>query len=281
MPSAQLLLPRLLGDLSVASFLACHYLAAPLLRRGTCHPEQALASWEVVERLVERTECELVLVRDGAALCPPRRTAAELRRLHADDTIVALRHVERHDPGLAALGRALSDELHGAASLELHATPAGRGGFGWRHDAEEVFVLQVEGTTRVALRESSAPCGDRGRPAMVEEVCLEAGDLLYVPGGHWYDATAGEDSLVIAVGLLPPTALDVLGWLREELADDPAWRRPLPPLGRAAPVDDAARLAAMRALCRGLSQALAGELDEPELALRLLEASRRGRRPEA
>lgn len=65
---------------------------------------------------------------------------------------------------------------------------------------------------------------------------LNPGDVLYIPRGHWHYAIATGDptdenyapSLHLTLGIDCQTGLDWIGWLREELQDNPEWRSNLP-----------------------------------------------------
>jgi 50S ribosomal protein L16 3-hydroxylase len=282
----ELLLQRLLTDMPVARFLDAHYLRSPLVRRAAAASLQRLATWEKVERLVEATACDVLVVRDGAPWPGGRPSSAhEARELAAQGYTLALRQPDRHDAELAELGRALARELQGTINLHVYATPAGRGGFGWHFDPEEVFIFQVAGAKQYLYRENTlqpAPLeetmGQLPDPARerspVHECQLEAGDWLYLPGGQWHLARAAGDApaLSISVGLMPATPLHVLDFLRTQLVRDPAWRQRLPALGLASPLTDAQKLEAMRELCRQLGAQLERALAEPTFTLRFLAA---------
>ena len=57
---------------------------------------------------------------------------------------------------------------------------------------------------------------------------LAAGDWLYIPHGYWHKADARSDSLSLAVGVMMPSALDVLDFARRRLVESIRWRQRLP-----------------------------------------------------
>lgn len=279
-----LLLQRLLGDLPLEDFFARHWLQAPLLRPGGAASALPLASWEVVRRLVETPACDLLLVRDGA-LHPGARPAswAEAQAAFSAGYTLALRQADRHDAALADLGRTLVAELHATLNLQLYCTPARHGSFGWHSDPEEVFILQTSGYKTYLLRENTvapAPLPETlGGPAQLaretspeQSFTLGPGDLLYIPGGWWHATRAAEDAVSLSVGLMPPTALAVLDFLRAQLVRSPQWRRRLPPLGRASPLGDEEKHAAVRAAVEALATELHGQLGAPALPARFFAA---------
>jgi ribosomal protein L16 Arg81 hydroxylase len=63
---------------------------------------------------------------------------------------------------------------------------------------------------------------------------LQAGDWLYVPNGYWHRTKAGpEKSISLSVGILAPSAIDLLDFVRRRLVEDLRWRQRLPILGDA------------------------------------------------
>lgn len=281
-----MLIDTLLGDLPRSVFLQEHYLQRPLARRSTAESLRELATWDTAERLIEKTECDLLLVRDGKVRSGPRLTSArEVRALHEQGYSLALRNADRHDAGLAELGRKLSGELQGTVNLQLYYTPAGHGSFGWHCDPEEVFIFQTGGSKRYQLRQNTlnptplletitdAPDVSRERTP-VQECQLEAGDWLYIPGGYWHNVTAPEhDAISISVGLMPATPIDVLDFLRSQLLRSPAWQRRLPMLGHASPLSDAEKMEAYQTLFRELGDELKRMMEDPRQVLRFVAAS--------
>ncbi len=83
------------------------------------------------------------------------------------------------------------------------------------------------------------------------ECTLAAGDWLYLPSGTWHLRAGRAESLSLAIGLLPPTALDAFDELRNDLLRSIEWRQRLGILGgsRGSRDPDAAR-ARLRAALR-------------------------------
>lgn len=129
-------------------------------------------------------------------------TATAVARAIAGGCSVQVVHPQKFAPGVAALLSRL--ETHFGClwgSNSFHTPPASRG-FKAHHDEVEVFMLQLEGAKHWRLYECpSGPlprsyCWDYvesqlGPPVM--EVCLRAGDLLYLPRGTIHIGVALEE----------------------------------------------------------------------------------------
>ncbi|MCY1018015.1 cupin domain-containing protein [Pyxidicoccus sp. MSG2] len=277
-----MLLEELLNDFPRERFLREHYQRKPFSGRAAAERLRELGTWSVVDELVEKTECDLLLARQGVPYTGERpSTAKQARELFAQGYTLVLRQPDQHHAGLAQLARTFSAELHGRINLHLYCTPAGHHGFGWHCDPEEVFILQTAGRKDYLLRENTLhpvplpdalPSGALAaqETTPVETRTLDAGDFIYIPAGHWHMAQAPEDALSISIGLLAPTLLDVLDAVRANLASNPVWRRRLPALGYASDLDDMKKVEVLRALFTGLGGELQRALSDPGLPLRFL-----------
>jgi 50S ribosomal protein L16 3-hydroxylase len=281
-----MLIDTLLGGLPRTTFFQEHYFQQPLARPAMAAHLRELATWATIERLVETPACDLLLVRDGVLWSGPRPTSArEARKLFEDGYSLALRHADRHDAALAELGRTLSAELQGTVNLQVYCTPAGHGSFGWHCDPEEVFIFQTVGAKRYLLRQNTLnptplhetltdeTSVERERTP-IQECVLQAGDWLYIPGGYWHHVSAPEqESISISVGLMPPTPIDILGFLRAHLVRSRTWQRRLPPLGHASPLSDAEKVELYRTLFQELGGELQRMMEDPRMVLRFMAAA--------
>jgi ribosomal protein L16 Arg81 hydroxylase len=162
----------------------------------------------------------------------------------AEGYTLCIRHADRHDPALAELAAAFQADFLAPIDVHVYCTPAEKPGFSWHYDAEEVFILQTEGTKDWWLRKNTVnpwplvetiPADMRyGREIMPAMQCtLAAGDWLYIPAGYWHRTSAAAHSTSLSVGILSPSGMDVFDFLRNQLRDDLRWRQRLPVLGSA------------------------------------------------
>ncbi len=281
-------LAELLGSTyTPAAFLDQYYLKLPLALAGGCQALCELGGWQTVERILAHPEADVLVVKSGEQRpAQGNPSYAEARTLHAEGYTIVLRHVERLDAALGRLAAAFARELLAAPDIHIYCTPASQFGFGWHYDAEEVFILQTEGSKEYSLRKNTvhpwpvieAMPHDMGfeREIMPLFNCtLAAGDWLYIPGGYWHRAASRTDSISVAVGLMAPTALDVCDFVRSRLPSSLVWRQRLPVTTAAAGDDAAAARQHLEKLCQQLGQDLARALSDPRAAGEFLDYRRR------
>jgi 50S ribosomal protein L16 3-hydroxylase len=267
-------LARLLGEFPAARFLEEFYFRLPFPRPGGAKGIVPPIEWDRVRALVDAPGADTLLSKRGQ-LAPEWTGFEDAHRRYREGYTITVRSAEKNDPDL----RRLADEFHAdfqaPVNIHLYCTPAGEHGFGWHYDVEDVFVLQGEGSKVYSLRKNTVnpwPVPEtmprdlhferEGSPVFTCR--LEAGDWLYIPAGWWHIANTESESKSLAVGLMSPTALDLLKFLERELASSVIWRQRLPTAGE----DRAERLAKMTL---GLGRDLSTVLSDPKLARRYLE----------
>ena len=150
---------------------------------------------------------------------------------------VVLYDLDKRWPSLSALSRNLEDFFNHAININVYLTPANSQARTPHFDREEVLILQVEGIQHWRIYEPPSPplqdtsLDPDNLPPLAMDVCLEAGDLLYVPFGWGREAfTAAGSSLHLSVGISVYTWRDLLTALLSELRQDNIdFRRALPP----------------------------------------------------
>lgn len=104
---------------------------------------------------------------------------------------------------LAVFCRNLETFFNFLVNVNLYMTPKGAQGLSPHFDDQDVFILQVEGSKQWRLYEPILPLpldeilhlvadAPHGQPS--HEICLNAGDLLYIPRGFSHEATTAESS---------------------------------------------------------------------------------------
>lgn len=272
------MIEQLLGGFSRRQFIEQYYLRQPFSLPRESAPWTHLAGWAVVKSIVARTDADVLVVKDGRRWEGNRNpTPDEARRLFDDGYTVLLRHAERCHPEIAEMAAGFERDFHAAVDVHIYCTPANQHGFGWHYDAEDVFILQAAGSKEYSLRKNTVnpwPVAEAlpddmryEREIMPLSRCLlSAGDWLYIPHGYWHKADAREASFSLAVGVMSPSALDVLDFVRARLPESIRWRQRLPAMGAASSVSDEELLDRHRELFAELGADLARLFRDEKLA---------------
>jgi len=271
-------LEQLLAGVPVSVFVEQYYLKLPFSRPGGCKHLAGRAGWPLVEALLRAPGADFLAARpDGVWPGTGRPSPEEARALLAGGHTLRFRHAERHDAVLTELAEGFRRAFLGGVDVHVCCTPAGQPGLGWHYDAEDVFVLQTEGSKEWSLRKNTVhpwplpetiPQDMRlQREIMPVLRCdLHAGDWLYIPAGYWHQSRAGAESVSLAVGVLSATALDVYDFLRARLLDSLQWRQRLPTPGDASPLGEEELLDRYRELFAELGRDLADLLGRERTA---------------
>lgn len=234
-------LSDLLGLASLDHFLDRHFLQFPYVSAGGCAAHIEKYGWQSAAALIENPDADFLMTRGGAPLgeCRPR-SAEEALALLDDGCAIRIRHAERFSPVFADLAKVFLAAFGCPIDCHVYLTGGASMGFDWHYDVEDVFVMQIKGAKEWQLRKNTVnpwPLLE----TMPEDMQLEMersqsmqcrlapGDWLYIPAGYWHCTRATERSLSISIGVLPPTALDLLDFVRAELVSDLRWRQRLRP----------------------------------------------------
>lgn len=238
-------LEQLLGDTPKSQFFKEHFLKLPYSQPQGAQAFAELGSWRTIETILERPDPDVLVVREGSRWEENRvPTPEEARQLYADGYTLLVRHAEKDLPELYELAEDFRRDFLAPVDVHLYCTPGTEYGFGWHYDAEDVFILQTEGSKEYLLRKNTVnpwplvetlPADMRFEREMmpVMKCLLKAGDWLYIPNGYWHAGKAQENAVSLAVGVLTTSAMDAFDFLRQRLLDSMMWRRRLPPPGQA------------------------------------------------
>ncbi len=269
-------LQTLLGDLSLAQFVADYYLRLPYSAAGLARPLCELGSWESLTAIIAQDRADVLVCRQNEQYAGPApRSAEDSRRLIDEGYTLLVRHAERHDERLARLAAEFAADFAAPVNIHVYCTPPGQFGFGWHYDAEEVFIVQTAGRKEYSLRKNTV------NPWPIEETLpanmhyereimplvrceLAAGDWLYIPSGYWHRGTSRELALSLAIGVQPRTGIDALDLLKLNVLDSLHWRQRLPVAGWAAPLDEQQLEAAYREHLATLADDLSKRLSGPK-----------------
>jgi ribosomal protein L16 Arg81 hydroxylase len=164
----------------------------------------------------------------------PRNWSDYLRR----GATLIINGLHHRVPTVAELAANLRYDIGYETHVNLYCSPSKQQGFECHYDNHDVLILQIDGEKEwfvyretelyPTLKHSSDHPKPQASPYL--QCVLKAGDLLYIPRGHWHYAVACEQpSLHLTVGIECQTGLDWLSWLIHDLEKNSAdWRQSLP-----------------------------------------------------
>lgn len=169
----------------------------------------------------------------------PKVVPEQLTSALAEGATLVLDAVDEFKPELRRLVRGFARSFASVPQINLYACFGDDPGFGIHWDDHDVFIFQLDGQKHWRIFEPTrpSPCyrDVESPPELAEgksayfDFMLSAGELLYVPRGHWHDVLGvNERSLHLTLGITHPTASDILTWLADELKSFELVRRDLP-----------------------------------------------------
>jgi ribosomal protein L16 Arg81 hydroxylase len=197
-------------------------------------------SWSALNHLLNYhnlTEPDLRFSKEGQSLPNTHDPQDWSDRLRQGATLI-VNGVHQRIPSVAKLAAELRDDIGCETHVNLYCSPADQRGFDCHYDTHDVLILQIEGEKKWFVYKATLPYPTAEMPSSKQdqptespylECVLQAGDVLYIPRGHWHYAIACEQpSLHLTLGLECQTGLDWLDWLRQDLQNSLNWRKSLP-----------------------------------------------------
>lgn len=174
---------------------------------------------------------------------PGREDAPDLTKLYAayhDGHTINVSNLQERWAPLATLCANLESFLGHPAGANMYLTPQNAQGFAPHFDTHDVFIVQTHGekTWRLYEGPQELPLDVQGTSgsvdsvgALIDEVSLGAGDLLYIPRGIVHEArTSTTSSLHVTIGIYVFRWVDLVGSaLMSAARDDARFREALPP----------------------------------------------------
>ena len=126
-------------------------------------------------------------------------------------------------------GDLLASDLNSPININCYASCPSKQGFDNHFDQHDVFIIQTEGSKRWVVFEPTKTfplhiqMQDKGEPPTSEayiECEMTAGDVLYIPRGHWHYAVATTPSVHLTVGTSSRSGTEFLNWLSAQLMDN-------------------------------------------------------------
>lgn len=185
--------------------------------------------------------CHPVATPQGEVLRPwPQKVEVFLS---AGASLIANDVLTIHEP-LMRIGETLGQTFAASIGANIYCSFQGVQAFGTHFDNHDVVVVQTGGTKVWNLYESRAENPienfpddaatrrwfEQSRGALMQQVTMQAGDVLYLPRGWYHDALATEGpSLHVTFAITPLHGRTLLALLNIEAMKDPAYRAFAPP----------------------------------------------------
>ena len=248
----------LVAPLSPHEFLAAHGKRPVFVSREACRGyfDGVFSTGELSRQLRacslrwgDEVDAALYTLADGRTTHNGEGVAAadDVWARYAEGCSIRLSWPQRHSDALWGVIEALEEFFGSGGGANVYATPPGAQGFAPHWDDIDAFVMQIEGEKRWRLyaprsvdeaqpRFSSPNLAQDELGAMLGEVTLRAGDLLYLPRGivHQAVTSSGVASLHVTASVGRQHAwrdlleVGVLGALEAGAMAHPEWRETLP-----------------------------------------------------
>src|SRR5215217_5124487 len=158
--------------------------------------------------------------------------------LSAGASLVANDVLYLHPP-LTAIGRTLSETFAAQIGANVYCSFEGVRAFGTHFDYHDVLVVHTEGEKVWNLYANQAPNPidpipdtaesrrwfEQSRGALLQQVTMRPGDVLYLPRGWYHDALASDGaSLHVTFSITPMYGRSLLSLLDNAAMQDPRFR---------------------------------------------------------
>ena len=156
---------------------------------------------------------------------PPAELARTSEWLIKGATLV-LNSVDQIDPVVSHFADMLGRDMNRHVNINCYASCPAKQGFNIHYDRHDVFIVATEGkkawkvfdpTYLSPLERQKFNKGDAPDADPYVDCTMEAGDVMYIPRGHWHYAIAETPSVHLTVGPHSGSAVDFLGWFADVL----------------------------------------------------------------
>jgi len=235
------ILKTLLGKHDLDLFLNKYFSRIPFASQGGAEEVKKVLDWDSLRKIIETQKSYLRIVKDGVMVKDyADLNYEEVQKYYEKGNTILVKNAELSHEGFKSLADDFSRSFYTPVDIQLYCTPENHNAFGWHYDVEEVFIVQVKGSKAYTIRQntihpnplvSSIPQDlgyEKEKSDLEIKVHLKEGDWLYIPSGWWHIARTQEESMHISIGLMPRSAIDLIGYLQKTLVSSPYWRSRMP-----------------------------------------------------
>jgi len=231
-------LAAILHPLTPVEFSTEYYSKKPLHIKDSPLKFERLFGWESLNRILNSSPVPhptMKMVLEGKPVFP--EDAKDILDATRNGASLVLEEIHKYDLNVGKLAAGLAKDIREPVRVNLYLSQPKRQGYNRHYDTHDVFILQIAGykgwqvydfTVKFPLFKQKGHHSNP--PDELQLGCtLGPGDVLYIPRGHWHEATAQiEPSMHLTVGLYARTGIDFLSWLTNELRADVRWRETFP-----------------------------------------------------
>lgn len=259
---------QIVSPLSPEEFFASIWNQRALHIPGAVEKFQHLFSWDEFNRLLNMSKLwsdrSMKIVLDGQNLdlaeygrVGHTRDGFQANMPNTEQTMQLMRRgatvildlIESLSPSVASVSAALQTATGGVAVCNAYCSWRAHQGFMAHFDTTDVFAMHIQGSKVWRVYEGRADNAidvegynygtfppehhAHAKGALLEEIEMTPGDLLYLPRGQYHEALACSDaSLHLSFGIGQPTGIDVIARLLRSLPDESLLRENLPHFDR-------------------------------------------------
>ncbi len=254
----------IIAPVSEDEFFSEYFDKAPLHVKGKPDKFASVMSWQALNGILDMTSIwssiSLSLHLDGETVKPvkycvpgPDRSdqqgmmpiTGKVHALLAQGATLVCNKVDRLTPAMSSFAGAIEDTIECKVQANLSCAWRERKAFASHFDKHGVWAVQAEGTKRWLIYEGrmdnpieharsqrhDKEFDHKARGAVLMDIVMRPGDLLYIPHGQYHDALAMSGGTIhLTFGSYPVIGMDLLTEVFEAAVEDSAFRAPLPRL---------------------------------------------------
>lgn len=223
---------KLIYPIDLDTFFSEYWEQKPLIiSRNQANYYQDLLSVEDLDSILQYSKLkppEIRVVKNQQDFLPDRYIKADgslnlnqLYKAYYEDHTLIINGLQNYWKPLAIYAQKLQNFFNHGVIANLYLSPKDSKGLSPHYDTHDVFVLQVDGSKEWQVHQCFQPVPllgsfqpvipENSLPKLLHTVCLQPGDLLYLPRGFVHHAATKERfSLHLTLGIYPTQWLDLM-----------------------------------------------------------------------
>jgi len=228
-------LAGILAPLPVEQFLSNNLGKKALYLPGPADKFEDLFGWDDINHLLNTASPQrsIKLLYNKKPL--DRSQLANLSHWLDEGATLVIDWLQTLDEFVYRFSQQLALDFNTVVNINSYISCPNKQGFDLHFDKHDVFIIQVEGEKRWRVFDPTKvktpvqvleyefdrcepPDPDKDLPYC--DCVTSAGDVLYIPRGHWHYAIAETPSVHLTAGIDPTTGADLLNWITTDLTNN-------------------------------------------------------------